>query len=109
MVSDCHQILALSHHVRARPLRLRRGRKRYGDRDRLRRPASFIVVANLAAYLVALTKPKIFRSHGRRWHFWIRIGPPLFSPDHDRRPLLEAAAPSGVALSPAAILVAAGL
>jgi Na+/proline symporter len=60
MGSDCHQILALSTMFTKDVFDYYGGRKRYGEQGTVFVGRLFIVVANLVAYLIALTRPQIF-------------------------------------------------
>jgi Na+/proline symporter len=60
MGSDCHQILALSTMFTKDVFDYYGGRKRYGEKGTVFMGRVFIIVANLIAYAIALTRPKIF-------------------------------------------------
>lgn len=60
MGSDCHQILALSTMFTKDIFDYYGGRKKYGEKGTVFVGRTFIVAANLIAYLIALSKPPIF-------------------------------------------------
>jgi len=60
MGSDCHQILALSTMFTKDVFDYYGGRKRFGERGTVFVGRAFILIANTAAYFVALRRPQIF-------------------------------------------------
>src|SRR5947209_10197107 len=60
MGSDCHQILALSTMFTKDIFDYYGGRRRFGERGTVFVGRAFIVVANLVAYVIALSRPQIF-------------------------------------------------
>jgi Na+/proline symporter len=60
MGSDCHQILALSTMFTKDVFDFYGGRKRFGEKGTIIVGRTFIILANLAAYLIALRRPQIF-------------------------------------------------
>ncbi|HEX4793139.1 MAG TPA: sodium:solute symporter family protein [Humisphaera sp.] len=60
MGSDCHQILALSTMFTKDIFDYYGGRRRFGERGTIFVGRTFIIVANLLAFLIALKRPQIF-------------------------------------------------
>lgn len=60
MGSDCHQILALSTMFTKDIFDYYGGSKRFGERGTVFVGRTFIIVANLIAYVIALSRPPIF-------------------------------------------------